>query len=58
MYRNQERVPASGMILVIVLLINDVIVEHAYTSNGRWYPLLLITVPFLLIAFYNLRRRK
>jgi hypothetical protein len=47
--RNHKQV-FSGIILLILTLINVVIVKTAYTVNEKWYWALLIFIPLLLIA--------
>lgn len=58
MIRNQRSVPVNGMIVIILILVNAVILREAYTGSSKWYWVLLLTVPLLLLAIKNVRQRK
>lgn len=62
MKQNQKQGPAKGTILVFVVLLSIVAIREGYTGNGKWYLLLLITLPLLLLAIihnrYALRMEK
>ena len=55
---NQNNSSSTGMILIIFLLLNAVILEHAFTINENWYWALIITFPpFISAAFLNKKRK-
>ena len=58
MARNQQWLSVSGTIVGILVLLNGVIVQLAYTGNSNLYWLLLVTLPLLLLAIYNTRQRR
>ncbi len=58
MSRNQQQVSARGMIILAITLINIIVLRSAYISGGNSYWVLLITLPLLFIALYNVRQRK
>jgi len=55
---NQKQVSARGMIILFISLINIIVLRSAYISGGKGYWLLLITLPLLFIALYNIKQRK
>ena len=58
MTRNHKIVSISGITLLLMLLINTVILRHAYTSNTDWYWVLIITLPLLIIAIIDTQQKK
>lgn len=50
-------VSASRIIIVMLVLVNGIILEVAYTTNEIWYWGLLITIPLLAIAIYDVRQK-
>jgi|GEM_PF-1899532 len=56
--RNKKQVPASGIIILLLVLINVITIMEAYTGNEKWYWVLVLTLPLLLLAIINVRRRK
>lgn len=58
MPRDQKQVSASGSIILAIVLLNAVILETAFTANGDFYWLLLLTFPLLLLAIYNIKQKK
>lgn len=55
---NHQQIPASRMILGIVVLLNIVILKSAYLSGNKWYLLLLVTLPLLFITVKKTRQHK
>jgi len=49
---------ARMMIVLLICLINIIVLKSAYISGGKGYWVLLITLPLLFIAIYNLRKNK
>ena len=56
--RNKKQVPASGIIILLLVLINVITIMEAYTGNEKWYWVLVLTLPLLLLAIINVRQRK
>jgi hypothetical protein len=50
MERNQKQVSDSGILFVMVVLANAIVLEKSLVYGGRFYWLLLITVPLLLLS--------
>lgn len=50
MERNQKHNSLSGIILLVLVLINAVVLRTAYTVNEKWYWALLVSLPLLVIA--------
>ena len=58
MIPNQKEASPSEMILLVFILINAVILEHAFTKNESWYWALIITSPAFIAAFVYHKRMK
>lgn len=58
MIRTKKQIPAGSMILLIIVLLNAIILETAYTGDGIWYWALLVSGPLLLIAIRDERQKK
>lgn len=59
MIPNRKNISRNGMILSVIVLINAVILEHAFTINERWYWALIFTLPlFAAAVFFNKNKRK
>jgi hypothetical protein len=51
-----NRKQVSGMMVLLMVMINAIIVQGAYIfGKGHW--ILLITLPLLFIALYQLKKR-
>ena len=53
-----QQVTARGMILLFLVLVNVLVLRSGYTSGVQGYWPLLISVPLLIVAIYNVRQRK
>jgi hypothetical protein len=58
MTRSLNAVSTSGIILSMLIFINAVILKTANTVDERWYWALLVSVPLLLIAIWDIRQKK
>jgi len=58
MIHNKKQVPAIGIAIVILGLANVIAMIEGYTNNEKWYWVLVITLPLLLLAITNVRRKK
>lgn len=56
MIRNKRRVPASRIIILLLVLGNVITIIEAYTGNEKWYWVLVLTLPLLLLAIINVRQ--
>lgn len=56
MMRNKRRVPASRIIILLLVLGNVITIIEAYTGNEKWYWVLVLTLPLLLPAIINVRQ--
>ena len=56
--RNKMKVPISGMIILLIVLINVTVIRQAFIENERWYLVLIITLPLLALAVVNILQRK
>ena len=48
---------ASGIIIFLLALINVVILIAAFVNNEKWYWVLVISIPLLLLAIFNVRQK-
>lgn len=55
---NNKEVSIDGIILLFIVLLNVVIVQHAFTNNTAWYWALLFTLPLLILAVYGMKQKK
>ena len=58
MLRNKRSMPAAGIIILLFILLNIIAVIEGYTGNGKWYWILILTIPLLLLAIANVRQKK
>lgn len=49
---------ASGIIILILVLFSAIIMRSGYINNEKWYWVLIITLPLLLLAILNIRQKK
>lgn len=57
MQRNQKTVSASGVIVLMMVLINTIILEQGLISSRDWYLITFFSIPLLLIAIVAVRRK-
>lgn len=55
---NNQPVSISGMLAVALLLMNAVILETALVKNADWYQALWITLPLMILALYQSKKKK
>jgi hypothetical protein len=53
---NQKPVPASGMMVLLLVLANVIFISDGYTDDSKWYGFLIITLPMLIWAIIDARR--
>jgi len=58
MSRNQEKVSASGIIILILVMLNVIILKTAFIHDAQIYWGLVITLPLLLIAIFDAIKTK
>jgi len=59
MIQDQKTDSPTGMMLLLFVLINAGILEHAFTVNETWYWALIFTFPvFIGATIYHKRSRK
>jgi len=58
MIRNQKQIPASGLVILILVLGSALAVKAGYTGSGNWYWVLILTLPLLLLAIVNIGQKK
>ena len=58
MSRNQQPVSASGIILLVFVLLSAVIAKKAYVADQSWYWYLCITIPVVILIAFSIRRKR
>jgi hypothetical protein len=58
MARNLDPAPASKMSIAFLVLINTIAIRDGYAGNEKWYWMLIVTLPLLLLAIFTLRQKK
>jgi uncharacterized membrane protein len=56
--RNQNSISVSRIIILIIVILNVVVIKEGYTGDGSWYYALFFTLPLLILAIANTRRKK
>jgi hypothetical protein len=54
MLHEKKRVLPMKSIVLMLVFLNGLILKFAYLGHNRWYPVLFVTVPLLLIATMHL----
>ncbi len=54
----QKPIPASGIIILFLVLLSVISMRVGYTKNENWFWMLIITLPLLLLAILNTRQKK
>ncbi len=55
---DQGRTPAKEMFVIALIILNVVIIKAAFVGSDKWYGLLYLTIPLLLLAIiYDSLRR-
>lgn len=54
----QKPASASGIIILILVLLSAIAMKSAYISNEKWYWVLIVTLALLLLAILNIRQKK
>ncbi len=57
MQRNQNKVSAGGVIVLLFVLLNAIVLEQGFVSHPKWYKLAYVTLPLLLISIIMFRRK-
>ena len=57
MHRNPEKISAGRPTVLLLLLLNAIILEEGYVAHEKWYWLLYITIPLLLVSILLFYRR-
>ena len=48
----------SSVITLLLVILNGIVLSEAYTSNKRWYQVLLLTIPLLALSIWTDRKKK
>jgi hypothetical protein len=57
MHGNPEKVSVTDTLVVSVVLLNAIVLQRGFVVHQKWYALLWLTVPLLLITAVYQRRR-
>jgi uncharacterized membrane protein YhdT len=56
MQRNQEKISAGGVMVLMLVMVNVLILKQGFIADPRWYKLASVSLPLLLvflIVFYR-----
>lgn len=57
MTSKEKSVSPHGMILLFLIGINILILEAGYTAGQKWYGVLTVTIPALILTILNNRQK-
>lgn len=52
MSENQNKKTEGKPMVLLLIVLNAIVLEQGFISDEKWYWLLLITIPLLLIALF------
>jgi len=55
---NKENISISGIIVLILVCLNAFIAKIAFIVNEKWYGILVFTIPLLIVAIWDMRKKK
>jgi glutamate synthase domain-containing protein 2 len=58
MSHKEKYVSVSGIIILVLVIINVLVLKIAFIQNGNWYWALIITLPLLLMAILDVHQSK
>jgi glutamate synthase domain-containing protein 2 len=58
MIKNQKQVSASGLIILILVLVSAIALKDGYIGSGKSYWVLVFSLPLLLLAIINIQQKK
>jgi hypothetical protein len=58
MIQDRTAISANGLIINIMILVNVVILRHAFIANKSWYWMLIGSLPLLLLSVFSAGRKK
>ena len=53
----KKPIPARGSIILFLVLLNAISIRAGYSENEKWYWVLIITLPLLLLAILKYWRQ-
>lgn len=56
--RHQRSFHNKGILILMIVLINAIALEQGYTGNQKWYFVLIVTVPLLILALLDADKGK
>jgi hypothetical protein len=56
MRRNQGKVSVINIVILLLAFINAIVLQQGLVSHPKWYLLLYITIPLLLISILVSRK--
>jgi len=58
MLHKEKNISVSSSIILFLVFSNALILKIAFVQNEKWYALLVVTLPLLLVAIYHLREKR
>jgi hypothetical protein len=57
MIQDRTAISANALAINIMILVNVVILRHAFIADKNWYWILTITLPLFLLSVLNARKK-
>ena len=58
MPRNQQKIPAGGIVALLLTVLTAIILEKGLVANPNWYRLAYVTIPLLVISLIALHKKR
>ena len=58
MHRDQQKISKGGLIPCLFILLNAIVLEQGLVTHNKWYWLLFLTLPALVISQGPFKRRE
>ena len=56
MHRNQDKISVANIVILLLVFINAIVLQQGFVSHPKWYSLLYITIPLLVICMFSSRK--
>ena len=57
MYQNGKKISADGVLVLWLVILNTIILKQGFIAHPKWYFLLMLTIPLMLISLFVFRRK-
>ncbi|HEX2606438.1 MAG TPA: hypothetical protein VHK91_03625 [Flavisolibacter sp.] len=57
MSQKHDQITVKGAVLLLLALLNAIVLEAGYVNHPKWYSILLLTAPLLLIRLFLFHKK-